>query len=169
MRKILVFGNSGSGKSTLAKQLSEADGMAHLDLDTLAWLPVIPPQRAEIAESQQKIAAFLAAHETWVIEGGYADLLDIVGPQASEIIFLNLDVTQCIENAKNRPWEPHKYVSKQAQDKNLVMLIDWIKAYSERDDVFSHRAHLRFYDGFNGKKTMFVNNARIPLQALKRD
>jgi adenylate kinase family enzyme len=33
----LLFGNSGSGKSTLASHLSSAT-MAHLDLDSLAWL-----------------------------------------------------------------------------------------------------------------------------------
>ena len=37
MRKILIFGNSGSGKSTLAGKLCAGNGLAHLDLDTLAW------------------------------------------------------------------------------------------------------------------------------------
>lgn len=39
MSNILIVGNSGSGKSTLATRLERELGIAHLDLDTLAWLP----------------------------------------------------------------------------------------------------------------------------------
>ncbi|MGB5519594.1 MAG: shikimate kinase, partial [Gammaproteobacteria bacterium] len=46
MSKILIFGNRGSGKSTLAKKLVKVEGVAHLDLDSLAWLPETLPQRA---------------------------------------------------------------------------------------------------------------------------
>jgi hypothetical protein len=37
---------------------------------------------------------------------------------------MNLPVAACIENARKRPWEPHKYASKAEQDKNLDRLID---------------------------------------------
>ena len=59
MRKVLIFGNSGSGKSTLAKELAEKEELAHLDLDTLAWLPVLPPKRAPLVESESKIIEFI--------------------------------------------------------------------------------------------------------------
>lgn len=160
MRKILIFGNSGSGKSTLASQLCAEQELAHLDLDTLAWLPSDPPQRAPLETSAQKIRLFAQQNSAWVIEGCYADLLEIAAPQAAEIIFINLPVAACIENARNRPWEPHKYESKAAQDENLEMLIGWIEQYDEREDVFSHQAHAAFYDRFSGQKTMFTDNER---------
>lgn len=161
MHKILIFGNSGSGKSTFAKELVEAEQMPHLDLDSLAWLPTEPPVRAPLEHSELKIKEFMAASENWVIEGCYTDLLELASPEASEIIFMNLDVSLCIENAKNRPWEPHKYKTKKAQDRNLDMLIEWIEQYNEREDVFSLKSHLRFYDNFPGKKTMVLNNERL--------
>jgi adenylate kinase family enzyme len=37
--KVLVFGNSGSGKSTYASQRASAEGLAHLDLDSIVWEP----------------------------------------------------------------------------------------------------------------------------------
>ena len=159
MTKILIFGNSGSGKSTLAKSLVREKNLAHLDLDTLAWLPVIPPERAPISESKEKIDQFVALHNNWVVEGGYTDLLELLASEASEIIFLNPGVEQCIENAKNRPWEAHKYPSKAAQDENLNMLLDWIAQYTERDNVFSYRSHMRFYEGFDGKKHIYTSNS----------
>lgn len=158
MRRILVFGNSGSGKSTLAHRLGANGRFAHLDLDTLAWQETSPPERAPIEESSAKIEAFVDANESWVIEGGYSDLLAIVVRESSEIIFLNLPVHLCVENAQNRPWEPHKYKSKADQDANLDMLTSWITEYPTRDDGFSERAHEKLYSEYVGTKRMYTNN-----------
>lgn len=158
---IIIFGNSGSGKSTLAKHLSAQNDLAHLDLDTLAWLPSEPPQRAPLADSQRKIMEFVEAHDGWVIEGCYTDLLELVAQHASEIIYLDLPVSACIENAKRRPWEPHKYPSKQAQDANLAMLLEWIAQYTQREDTFSAHAHQAFYAAFEGHKKRLQHNQSL--------
>lgn len=156
--KILIFGNSGSGKSTLAKELSKVKDLAHLDLHTLAWQAVTPPQRKPLNESSQKIDEFVNSNRGWVIEGCYTNLLESVVSKSSEIIFMNLSVAKCVANAKNRPWEPHKYQSKQAQDANLEMLIEWISAYPDRKDTFSLAAHQGVYQRFLGEKTMYLDN-----------
>jgi hypothetical protein len=93
-----------------------------------------------------------------VVEGCYADLLEIAIPLASEVIFMNLPIESCVRNAKQRPWEPHKYESKAAQDDNLEMLIDWIRQYTLRDDTFSQSAHQALFDGYTGKKIMHTSN-----------
>lgn len=152
MRKILIFGNSGSGKSTLAKELCAKYALGHLDLDTLAWLPSSPPTRKPLIDSQKDIAIFIASNEGWVIEGCYSDLLELAIQQSNEMIFMNLPVEACIHNAMNRPWEPHKYESKEAQDANLDMLIDWIAQYPERKDTFSMAAHNKLYEQYDGKR-----------------
>ena len=161
-RKILVFGNSGSGKSTLAKALSERGALAHLDLDSLAWKPTSPPERQALDVSQGAMEAFMASCDGWVIEGCYSDLLALALPEATEMVFLNLPVEACQANARQRPWEPHKYPSKEAQDANLAMLIDWIGHYESRDDTFSLAAHRALYDEFGGTKTMLTANEPSP-------
>lgn len=158
MRKIIIFGNYGSGKSTLAKERCEIEGLAHLDLDTLAWLPGMPPERKALAESEVDIQAFITNNEGWVIEGCYSDLFELALPYSNEIIFLNLSIEDCINNARKRPWEPHKYESKEAQDANLDMLIAWIAQYTEREDEFSQVAHMALFDCYSGRKTMFTSN-----------
>lgn len=160
MRKVLIFGNSGSGKSTLAKELNNYEGLAHLDLDTLAWLPTNPPQRMPISDSETAIEDFMCSNDKWVIEGCYSDLLEIAAPSSNEVIFMNLPVESCIENTRSRPWEPHKYESKAAQDANLEMLIDWITQYPRRVDVFSESAHKSLYEKFTGKKRIYTSNPR---------
>jgi adenylate kinase family enzyme len=162
LRKILIFGNSGSGKSTLAKSLCNSEGLSHLDLDTLAWEDSVPPVRKALSQSKSEILNFIEFNNSWVIEGCYSDLLEIAVTSANEMIFMNLSIESCILNAKNRPWEPHKYESKKAQDDNLGMLIEWISLYSKRTDTFSEQSHRALYEAFMGNKTMHLNNPRIP-------
>ena len=161
MHRIVVFGNSGSGKSTFAQAQSKRMGCSHMDLDTVAWDPAsASPTRRALSESAAEIRAFIEAHEEWVVEGCYADLLALVTPHANELVFLNPGVNTCIANAKSRPWEPHKYSSPEAQDANLEMLVSWIKQYDQREDEFSLLAHKRMYNNFPGEKREFVSNAR---------
>ena len=158
MKNILIFGNSGSGKSTRAKKLCRLEGLPHLDLDTLAWKQSNPPERKPLTESNAEIEKFINSNKGWVVEGCYSDLLEIALPFSNEIIFMNLPIELCIENAKNRPWEAHKYESKEAQNDNLKMLIDWISQYSVRKDTFSEFAHNAMYENYSGKKIMVSKN-----------
>ena len=79
-------------------------------------------------------------------------------PYATEMIYLDLPIQQCIDNARMRPWEPHKYTSREAQDANLEMLIEWIGEYDQRQDCFSQSAHQCLYQNFTGKKLRYVSN-----------
>src|SRR5437870_444421 len=98
MRRIVVFGNSGSGKTTLARVLTSQYGLAHLDLDSLAWDS--PGRRRSLTESANTIRDFIHEHSEWVIEGCYGDLLEQVLPYASEVRFLNPGVEACIANCR---------------------------------------------------------------------
>lgn len=163
MSTFVIFGNSGAGKSTLARQLAALHTLAHLDLDTIAWLPCNlsegeSPKRMPLADSRRHIERFIEQHPKWVIEGCYADLIELVLPYTSKLVFLNLPIKACIENAKARPWEPHKYPSKAEQDANLPMLIKWIENYDYRTDTFSQRAHQQLFDQFSGSKAMHTTN-----------
>ena len=152
-KRILIFGNSGAGKSTLAKKLASEHKLSHLDLDTLAWRAESPPQRRPFSESKSEIEGFIFTHPSWVIEGCYSDLLEVAANHCSEMIFLNPGTEACVRNCQARPWEPHKYPSKEAQDANLEMLIEWVKAYESRQDEFSLSAHRKLFESFTGKKT----------------
>ena len=158
MKKILIFGNSGSGKSTLAKKLKTLFDLEHLDLDSLAWEETQPPTRKALSESISILDIFMSKHNSWVIEGCYADLLTYVSQSVNEIIFLNPGHEICIARCKSREWEPHKYESKDAQDKNLDMLIHWVKEYDNREDEFSMKSHKSLFSSFFGKKTEITNN-----------
>jgi len=156
--KILVFGNSGSGKSTLAKGLAAEHGLAHLDLDSIVWEPgKIAVQRSPEAVAAS-LAEFLDGHECWVIEGCYGELVEAASAHCTELVFLNPGLATCLEHNRRRPWEPHKYASKEAQDAMLEHLQAWVAGYYERDDQWSYHAHRRIYDAFAGQKSERLND-----------
>ncbi len=161
MQRYLLLGNSGSGKSTLATRLARAHGLALLDLDTLAWEPTPPPQRRPVADSTGELRGFLDDRDRWIIEGCYADLLAVPLPHCTRLLLLDPGIEACVANARARPWEPHKYPSRDAQDANLEMLIGWIRAYETRDDVCSRAAHRALFDGFAGDKLELASRASI--------
>jgi adenylate kinase family enzyme len=149
-QRIVLFGNSGSGKTTIARELVRDHGLAHLDLDGLAW--DTSRNRRPVSESKAEIDRFVETHASWVIEGCYGDLLELVVPHASEVRFLNPGVEACVANCRARPWEPEKYPTKKAQDEMLEFLIGWVREYENRNDEYSLARHRSLFDGFVGKK-----------------
>lgn len=150
MRRIVIIGNSGSGKSTLAGKLATEHALQALDLDTITWSS--PGVRRDLSESRADLDTFIAEHDAWVIEGCYASLAEHALPHCTELVFLDPGVEACVAHNEARPWEPHKYASKEAQDQNLAMLQQWVRDYYTRDDEYSHAAHQRVFDAFTGSK-----------------
>lgn len=157
MRRIVIFGNSGSGKTTMARRLARELMLTHLDLDSLAWDE--SGARSSAEASHRLITDFLQSHSSWVIEGCYGDLIEHVLPSATEVRFLNPGVEACVANCLARPWEPEKYPSKEAQDRNLELLLDWVREYETRKDEYSLERHRRIFDGFDGPKEELSGHA----------
>jgi hypothetical protein len=68
-------------------------------------------------------------------------------------VFLNPGLETCLEHNRRRPWEPHKYASKEAQDDMLENLQAWVAGYYQRQDQWSYHAHRQIFDSFVGRKS----------------
>lgn len=157
--RFAILGNSGSGKSTLAGWLARTADLALLDLDSIAWEP---DQRAAARPGglvEADIARFCTSHPRWVLEGCYGDLMQAAFKYQPFLIFLNPGHERCTANCVNRPWEPHKYASKQEQDANLEFLLSWVAEYYTRDGPMSLRSHRAIFDAYTGRK---VELQRVP-------
>ncbi len=150
--RIVILGNSGSGKSTLARELAANRYLTALDLDTVAWkrgrIGVARNARDAIAD----VHAFCNTTEHWVIEGCYASLAQAALEWSPLLLFLEPGVEACMDNCRQRPWEPHKYPSKQAQDAKFEFLLAWIKEYYRRDGDHSLASHQALFDSYSGRK-----------------
>jgi adenylate kinase family enzyme len=150
--RVLVFGNSGSGKSVHARRLAAEHGLAHLDLDSIVWEPGQVAVQRSPGDVDADLRDFIQRHAEWVIEGCYGELVEAAAAHCTELVFLNPGLDACLANCRRRPWEPHKYASKTAQDAMLPALLDWMRDYYARDDAWSYARHRRLFDAFTGSK-----------------
>jgi len=136
----------------LAAWLANRTGATLLDLDTVAWAPKSIAVARPAEEAQSDVRAFCAAHASWVIEGCYANLVKASLSFGPRLLFLNPGEQQCLENCRARPWEPHKYASKQEQDERLDFLLSWASQYYTRSGEMSLSAHTACFNAYSGER-----------------
>jgi adenylate kinase family enzyme len=159
--RVAILGNSGSGKSTLANWLAQSASLAVLDLDSVAWEPDRPAVARPSALAEADVAAFCATNPRWVVEGCYGNLVEAALRFEPFLILMNPGRETCTANCLNRPWEPHKYPSKEAQDANLQFLLAWVAEYETRDGPMSLGAHRALFDAYAGRKIELVRAPRL--------
>jgi adenylate kinase family enzyme len=79
-------GISGAGKTTLARQLAARLGLPHVELDALHWEPGWQPADPEVF--RQRVAAALQGN-TWVVDGNYRRVRDLVWSRATLLLWLD--------------------------------------------------------------------------------
>ena len=151
--KVILLGNAGAGKSTLYSKLLAKQPAARLSLDEVAFQD--GTQRRPLPESIAEVRRFIAEHESWIIEGCYADIIEPILEECEELIFLNPGVEACVAHCRTRPWEPEKFGTSQEQDENLENLISWVRSYETRTDEYGLLKHRALYESFQGKKREF--------------
>lgn len=149
-RRVFLVGNSAAGKSTLAARLARALGRPRVDLDEVAFLDQQGTRRP-LADSCALVEARPDA-ATAIIEGCYADLIEALAGPRDHLVWLDLDLPRCLEHARARPWEPHKWPSAEAQDAFLPKLLAFIASYPERDDPTGRPAHAALFERFPGAR-----------------
>lgn len=87
MQRIAIVGNSGSGKSTLARRLADGLGLEHLELDAIFHQPGWQPLPED--EFRERVAV-VVARESWVCDGNYGAVRDLVWARADTIVWLDL-------------------------------------------------------------------------------
>lgn len=111
--------------------------------------------RRPLQESIDEVKRFIASHDSWIVEGCYADILEPILAECEELIFLNPGVEACVAHCRARPWEPEKFGTIQEQDENLENLIAWVRCYETRTDEYGLRRHRDLFESFQGKKREF--------------
>ena len=150
--RVAILGNSGSGKSALAAALGAVGRTPCLDLDTIAWEPGQSAVPRNEAFARDDVLAFCGSNPNWVVEGCYTTLIEAALEFTPRLVFLNPGLEVCLANCRSRPWEPHKYGSKQEQDKSLQFLLSWVADYYNRAGPLSLQAHRNCFDAYAGPK-----------------
>ncbi len=87
MRRVSVVGNSGSGKSTVARAIAQALDAPHMELDAFFHQPNWQPLERELFRAE--VTEFVAGH-SWVVDGNYDSVRDLVWQRADTVVWLDL-------------------------------------------------------------------------------
>lgn len=98
--KIQIIGYAGSGKSTLARQLGEIAGIPVLHLDNTHFYG--DWQEREVEEQAQIVRDFMAANDSWVIDGNYTAVATERFAMTDVTIFLDFNRWFCFFAAYRR-------------------------------------------------------------------
>lgn len=85
-QRIVVLGVTGSGKTTFAHRLATRLDYPHIEMDALHWLPnwTEKPTEAFRADIAQALSS-----DSWIIDGNYSKVRDIVWNRAEAVIWLD--------------------------------------------------------------------------------
>ena len=124
-----------------------------LDLDTVVWEPAKVAVARPVEAAKADLHAFCSGNEHWIVEGCYASFIEAAFAYSPLLLFLNPGEPQCISNCRARPWEPHKYASREEQDERLAFLLDWVRQYYSREGDMSLSGHRACFEKYTGRKT----------------
>ena len=111
--KVLLIGSPGAGKPTLALQLAEELQLPILHLDKL-W-HATDYSAAAREGFRQEIEAFMASHDSWLIDGNYANRLPQRLAQADHVIWLDYSRWLCLYRVLLRSFQA-RFLGKKRPD-----------------------------------------------------
>lgn len=85
--RIVIVGTSCSGKTTLASKIAELLDIKHVNLDSIHWLS--DWKERDNDDFRSITAKTLKGADSWVCDGNYSFVRDIVWKHATHIVWLN--------------------------------------------------------------------------------
>jgi adenylate kinase family enzyme len=86
MQRVSIIGVTGSGKTTFAASLAARLKVLHVELDALHWEPNWKMAELEVFRSRVGSAV---AGDSWVIDGNYNKVRDLVWSRADTVVWLD--------------------------------------------------------------------------------
>ena len=113
-RRIVVVGTTGSGKTTVAAELAKRLHAPHVELDALHWGPAWTEVPDDVFRERTLEAI---ARDSWVADGNYHQIRDILWPRADAILWLDYSFPVVFRQARGayHPAVPHRRDSLERQ------------------------------------------------------
>jgi adenylate kinase family enzyme len=99
LQRVVVIGTSCAGKTSFAGELAKKLCCPHIELDALHWLP----NWVERPENEFRTAVLSVVEpDSWVIDGNYGTVRDLIWPRATTVIWLNYSLPVVLSRAVRR-------------------------------------------------------------------
>ncbi|WP_258308184.1 adenylate kinase [Streptomyces sp. NWU339] len=135
VKKIALFGPPASGKTTIAKKLSDSLGLPHTDLDEILFTGdgTLPLDEFRIEADR------ITRGASWVVEGNYSKLADVVWHRAEVLVWLDLPLLLVVRRIVYRSLRQLAGLDTSAQARRLT----WNRAFFGRRSLL--RTAIRKY------------------------
>jgi adenylate kinase family enzyme len=142
-QRIVIIGTTGTGKTTLACEIARRLDCPHIELDALYWDPHWAEAPLEIFRERVERAL---TGETWVVDGNYRKVRDLVWGRATTIIWLDYSLLLSLYRLTRRTVK-RVYSQEELWSGNRET---WRGAFFSRDSLFlwalkTHRRHRTSY------------------------
>jgi len=150
MSRIHILGACGSGTTTLGTALADRLRHAHIDADTLFWLPTDPPftTKRPKDERQAMLRRLLPVAGQWVFSGSAPEWAKPIEPFYDLVVFLRLDPAVRMERLRRRDAARYGKRIEAGGDMEAASaeFFRWAEAYDvagpEQRSLFGHEAWL---------------------------
>lgn len=150
MARIHILGASGSGTTTLGAALADRLGHAHVDADSLFWLPTDPPftTKRPKDERQAMLHRLLPVAGQWVFSGSAPEWAKPIEPFYDLVVFLWLNRAVRMERLRRRQAARYGKRIEAGGDMAVhnVEFLKWAEAYDvagpELRSLFVHETWL---------------------------
>jgi DNA helicase HerA-like ATPase len=92
-RRIAVVGTSGSGKTTLARRIGAVLELPVVELDAINWQPGWRGLNEHDPELFKARVAKAITGDSWVSDGNYSEVRDVVIARATDLVWLDYSRT----------------------------------------------------------------------------
>jgi adenylate kinase family enzyme len=149
------MGNGGCGKTWLARRLGKIVGLSVVHLDDMHWEPGHNGIARDRALRDADVQAAAQA-DTWIMEGVYGQLMNMVLSRVTALIWIDLPEGECMANIRQRGMQGEES-EEQFQD-----LLNWVSEYRTRTKNWnSFEAHSKMFDAYSGPKWLMTSRVDI--------
>jgi adenylate kinase family enzyme len=135
VKKVALFGPPASGKTTIARKLSSSLGIPHTNLDEILFTDAGALPFNEFHTAAERITR----KDSWVVEGNYSKLADVVWHRADVLVWLDLPLRLVVRRIVFRSLRQLAGLDTSAQAQRLT----WKRAFFERRSLL--RTAIRKY------------------------
>ncbi|MFF7816412.1 adenylate kinase [Streptomyces sp. NPDC007945] len=164
MRKVAFFGPPASGKTTLAGKLAAHMGVAHTDLDEILFTDT----GALPLDEFRAAAAEITDRGSWVVEGNFSKLADVVWHRADVLVWLDLPLRLVVADHGPQPAAARRARREragEAVDLEPGLLRSAVPAAHRRAQIPAQPAPLRPADRGDGRPGLDVVRLRSGREA----
>jgi adenylate kinase family enzyme len=155
--RILIIGNSGSGKSWLSGTLSLYLGIDQTSLDNMNWEPGGFFKEKDEFLVQAELEE-LSRKSSWIIEGVYGNLAEIVLPRATHFFWLDLDSEFCVASVKSRGFDHIEMLDSEVK---IDGYLNHVKSYFTNSGPMSRDFHKFLFQKQISNKLKFTTRDEV--------